>query len=210
MGPRRRRLQQVRDRDGRSALVRSIRPGGLRRSARDARHRARRRSCVRRVRIRHDAIPVAHRLVHGRGHEPRHTDVGRARCRRRCALDASTIYGSVLPLRDITAGNNGAPCLVGFDLCSGRGSWTGTGYATDWAASDVPRLLQSATYLATTPDQVQKLGVQLIAYLLALKPPADATPLVPPPDNTGTVSFTTADRKSTRLNSSHMSISYAV
>jgi subtilase family protein len=108
------------------------------------------------------------------------------------ALDASTIYGSVLPLRDITAGNNGAPCLVGFDLCSGRGSWTGTGYATDWAASDVPRLLQSATYLATTPDQVQKLGVQLIAYLLALKPPADATPLVPPPDNTGTVSFTTA------------------
>lgn len=27
--------------------------------------------------------------------------------------------------RDITSGNNGAACLVGFDLCSGQGSWTG-------------------------------------------------------------------------------------
>jgi len=27
--------------------------------------------------------------------------------------------------RDITSGNNGARCLVGFDLCTGRGSWLG-------------------------------------------------------------------------------------
>jgi hypothetical protein len=31
------------------------------------------------------------------------------------------IYGGSLSYRDITSGNNGAPCLVGYDLCSGRG-----------------------------------------------------------------------------------------
>jgi hypothetical protein len=34
-------------------------------------------------------------------------------------LMANIIY------RDITSGNHGAPCLVGFDLCSGPGSWNG-------------------------------------------------------------------------------------
>jgi subtilase family serine protease len=41
------------------------------------------------------------------------------------AVDAATVYGSTITFRDITQGNNGAPCLVGFDLCTGRGSWTG-------------------------------------------------------------------------------------
>jgi subtilase family serine protease len=35
------------------------------------------------------------------------------------------VYGSSIIFRDITVGNNGASCLTGFDLCSGRGSWTG-------------------------------------------------------------------------------------
>ena len=39
--------------------------------------------------------------------------------------NASYIYGNNITFRDITSGNNGAACLVGFDLCSGRGSWTG-------------------------------------------------------------------------------------
>ena len=39
--------------------------------------------------------------------------------------NASYIYGSNITFRDITSGNNGAACLTGFDLCSGRGSWTG-------------------------------------------------------------------------------------
>jgi subtilase family serine protease len=34
------------------------------------------------------------------------------------------VYGNNISYRDITVGNNGAPCLVGYDLCSGRGSWT--------------------------------------------------------------------------------------
>jgi subtilase family serine protease len=38
-------------------------------------------------------------------------------------VNAATVYGSVITYRDITSGNNGAECTVGFDLCSGRGSW---------------------------------------------------------------------------------------
>lgn len=40
-------------------------------------------------------------------------------------VSSSYVYGSSITYRDITVGNNGAPCLVGYDLCSGRGSWTG-------------------------------------------------------------------------------------
>ena len=40
-------------------------------------------------------------------------------------VNASYVYANHITFRDITVGNNGAPCLVGFDLCSGRGSWTG-------------------------------------------------------------------------------------
>jgi subtilase family serine protease len=39
-------------------------------------------------------------------------------------VDASYVYGNGIAYRDITSGNNGAPCLVGYDLCTGRGSWT--------------------------------------------------------------------------------------
>jgi subtilase family serine protease len=41
-------------------------------------------------------------------------------------VNASTVYGNTISYRDITSGNNGAPCLTGFDLCSGRGSWIGS------------------------------------------------------------------------------------
>ncbi len=41
-------------------------------------------------------------------------------------VNAAYVYGSSITYRDITSGNNGAPCLVGFDLCTGRGSWTGS------------------------------------------------------------------------------------
>ncbi len=41
-------------------------------------------------------------------------------------VNASYVYASNITFRDITVGNNGAPCLVGYDLCTGRGSWTGS------------------------------------------------------------------------------------
>lgn len=40
-------------------------------------------------------------------------------------VSSAYVYGSSISYRDITSGNNGAPCLVGFDLCTGRGSWVG-------------------------------------------------------------------------------------
>ena len=39
--------------------------------------------------------------------------------------NSAYVYGSSITYRDITSGNNGAPCLTGFDLCTGRGSWVG-------------------------------------------------------------------------------------
>jgi subtilase family serine protease len=41
-------------------------------------------------------------------------------------VNAAYVYGDNIGFRDITVGNNGAPCLVGFDLCTGRGSWQGS------------------------------------------------------------------------------------
>ena len=40
-------------------------------------------------------------------------------------VNSAYVYGNSISYRDITSGNNGAPCLVGFDLCTGRGSWVG-------------------------------------------------------------------------------------
>jgi subtilase family serine protease len=40
-------------------------------------------------------------------------------------VNSAYVYGNSITYRDITLGNNGASCLIGFDLCSGRGSWTG-------------------------------------------------------------------------------------
>ena len=39
-------------------------------------------------------------------------------------VNSSYVYGSSINYRDITSGNNGASCLVGYDLVTGRGSWT--------------------------------------------------------------------------------------
>ncbi len=40
-------------------------------------------------------------------------------------VDSAYVYGAAITYRDITSGNNGAPCLAGYDLCTGRGSWIG-------------------------------------------------------------------------------------
>jgi subtilase family serine protease len=40
-------------------------------------------------------------------------------------VNSAYVYGNSITYRDITSGNNGAPCLVGFDRCTGRGSWLG-------------------------------------------------------------------------------------
>ncbi len=40
-------------------------------------------------------------------------------------ITSSLLYSNTMHFRDITGGNNGAPCLFGYDLCTGRGSWVG-------------------------------------------------------------------------------------
>ena len=40
-------------------------------------------------------------------------------------VNSAYVYGSSIPYRDITSGNNGYPALPGYDLVSGRGSWDG-------------------------------------------------------------------------------------
>jgi hypothetical protein len=40
-------------------------------------------------------------------------------------VDSAYVYGNSITYRDITSGSNGASCLLGYDLCSGRGSWLG-------------------------------------------------------------------------------------
>jgi subtilase family serine protease len=40
-------------------------------------------------------------------------------------VNAAYVYGNSISYRDITSGNNGASCLVGYDLVTGRGSWIG-------------------------------------------------------------------------------------
>ena len=40
-------------------------------------------------------------------------------------VDAASVYGGSIVFRDIQAGNNGAPALMGYDLVTGRGSWLG-------------------------------------------------------------------------------------
>ena len=40
-------------------------------------------------------------------------------------VDSAYVYGGDINFRDIINGNNGASCLPGYDLVTGRGSWTG-------------------------------------------------------------------------------------
>jgi subtilase family serine protease len=40
-------------------------------------------------------------------------------------VDAQAVYGTSMSFRDVTAGDNGAPCLQGYDLVTGRGSRLG-------------------------------------------------------------------------------------
>ncbi len=40
-------------------------------------------------------------------------------------VNSAYVYANNITFRDITAGGNTGGCLVGYDLCSGRGSWTG-------------------------------------------------------------------------------------
>ncbi len=63
---------------------------------------------------------------------------------------------------------------------------------TRWTNAELSRLFQSAAYLNQTPEELQKLGVAVLSYLLAISQPRPApAPIVPPPPSTGPVAYTT-------------------
>jgi subtilase family serine protease len=67
-------------------------------------------------------------------------------------VDAQYVYGNAINFRDIISGNNGAPCLTGFDLCSGRGSWLFSSSGTTTTTSP------SSTTSTTTPTTTTTIG----------------------------------------------------
>ena len=64
-------------------------------------------------------------------------------------VDSSYVYGNHINFNDVTTGNNGAPCLVGYDLCTGMGSWiydTSSSLLTGSSGGSTGTLTASFTY----------------------------------------------------------------
>ncbi|HSN03250.1 MAG TPA: S53 family peptidase, partial [Acidimicrobiales bacterium] len=86
-------------------------------------------------------------------------------------MNAATVYGSSITYRDITSGNNGAPCLVGYDLCSGRGSWifsssgttTTTSTSTTTTAPSSTSTTAPTTTIASTTTTAPTLGSMTVS-----------------------------------------------
>ena len=66
-------------------------------------------------------------------------------------MNSAYVYANNVTFRDITSGNNGAPCLVGYDLCSGRGSWIFSNSAsTTTTTTTAPSSTSTTTSTTTT------------------------------------------------------------
>jgi subtilase family serine protease len=88
-------------------------------------------------------------------------------------VDSGYVYSNTIAFRDITIGNNGAPCLIGYDLCTGRGSWAASsGVTATPTPADTPTPTPTSSPTATstptaTPTQApvgSTVGVVSIAY----------------------------------------------
>jgi len=75
-------------------------------------------------------------------------------------LNAAYVYGSNINFRDITVGNNGASCLTGYDLCSGRGSWLFGNVSTTTTTSTTTT---STTTTSTTTTTVASTGTMNVS-----------------------------------------------
>jgi hypothetical protein len=67
------------------------------------------------------------------------------------AVTASTIYSSAFTARDIVDGNNGEPCLTGYDLCTGVGAWSSVPLSGGGGTTEPPPA-QASTYQITSPS----------------------------------------------------------
>ena len=126
LGRRRRRLQRLRDRDARLSRPSPATPRST--ATASAPLRMCRSTPTRTPGVSvYDSTALQRqvRLVGRRRNQRVVADVGGPVGRRRRGRELGLRVRLRITFRDITSGNNGASCLVGFDLCSGRGSWTG-------------------------------------------------------------------------------------
>ena len=89
-------------------------------------------------------------------------------------LSASTLYGGTLKVYDVTSGSNGHPCTLGYDLCTGLGSWNTAVGTTAGSTSG-----SSSGTLSFTPGTGQTLtaGSPSTAITVKLSAPAPSTGL---------------------------------
>ena len=102
-------------------------------------------------------------------------------------VNSTFVYGSNISYRDITSGNNGAPCLVGYDLCSGRGSWlfsssagtttTSTSTSTTTSTSTSTSTTTTSTSTTTTAPASGVMSVALSNGSITKKGPNYKVPL---------------------------------
>ncbi len=106
-------------------------------------------------------------------------------------VNAAYIYGTTIAFRDIASGNNGAPCLSGFDLCSGRGSWL------DGPSSTQPTLTMSGGGQTLNPGQTSA----PMTVSISAAPSSDLTVTLSTTSATGNFSSTSVTIKATQTTS---------
>ena len=60
-------------------------------------------------------------------------------------VNSTYVYSGTPTFRDVTIGNNGASCLVGYDLCTGRGSWIDAGAADSAPTASISKSCNGTT-----------------------------------------------------------------
>jgi hypothetical protein len=75
-------------------------------------------------------------------------------------VNSAYVYGNNINFRDITSGNNGAACMVGYDLCSGRGSWLFSGSSSSQPSLSFLSNAQTAT--AGQPSKPMQVGLSAV------------------------------------------------
>jgi len=92
------------------------------------------------------------------------------------------VYGSSITYRDITSGNNGAACLTGYDLCTGRGSWL---YGSSSPPPQPSLSITGGGQTLTTGSQSAPMTVSI-----STAPTSDLTVTLSTTSSTGTVTPT--------------------
>lgn len=79
-------------------------------------------------------------------------------------VDSGYVYGNSIPFRDITDGNNGASCLVGFDLCTGQGSWADNGAIPTSGSTTTTTTAGGSTTSTTAGSSATTVAATAITY----------------------------------------------